>query len=538
MQKKWPEILLILEKTLTPAQFSVWIKHLAPCGDGNCLVLFAKNSFLADFIRSNLYARIDEAVKAVLGLSCALRIEAAPAQDAPLLAGLSADDAANKLRSPGATPAAGKPRDIATAARQEAAAALEGSGIILPDQAARIDAGCAPPSFGGKPGSLADIASEGRRAAEVSFKLSPRPLPNIQHLALPIQAPERNSFNSGRSWRFSFEDFVVGPSNELAFVASQGICGNALSADVLFLSSSPGLGKTHLMQAVGKRLGEDCNRSRPRVEYLTAEEFASRFYLSIKSNDTENFKMRYRNLDMLLLEDVHFFQGKEKMQEELLATMNALTDKGGKVIFSSSFAPRDLVNMVDQLQSRLCAGFASSISFPDLETRRRILRNKAGKHRISLPGEVEEILATHIKSDVRQIESCLQNLILKATLLNSAITLQMAWDAVSSFAGEKPILDLDGIIRQVCQGFGISTEQLFSKSRKQEYVSARNTAYFLARKHTDLSLEAIGNHFNRRHSTVIKGITNLEREINRQTPLGRQISGTLGMIEKNGNILR
>ena len=141
----------------------------------------------------------------------------------------------------------------------------------------------------------------------------------------------------------------------------------------------------------------------------------------------------------------------------------------------------------------------------------------------------------HIQADVRQIESCLQNLILKARLLNSGIALQMAWEVIANYAVRFPVLNMEAIIGHVCRGFGLTREQLVSPSRKQEYVTARNTAFYLARKHTDLSLAAIGQTFNRKHSTVIKGITTLEREMSGESPLGRQISNAIVMIERNGN---
>lgn len=337
----------------------------------------------------------------------------------------------------------------------------------------------------------------------------------------------------GRSWRFSFDDFIVGPCNELAYAASRSMCTESHCADVLYLASPPGLGKTHLMQAAGKMLTELCTRRAPKVEYLTAEEFASRFWLAIKGSDTDRFKARYREADLLLLEDVHFLQGKETMQAELLATLKALADKGSKVIFTSSFSLRDLQKMDDQLLSRFSAGLFSHIDRPDEETRRRILRSKASLHQVLLPEDVEEALARHINADVRQIESCLRNLILKAQIYNRAITMQMAWEVIGNYVSHTPSLSLHTIIDQVCKSFGLTREQLFSNRRKQDLVYARNTAFYLARKHTDLSLEAIGQHFNRRHSTVIKGITSLEREISRQSPLGRQIAGTVALIERN-----
>lgn len=365
----------------------------------------------------------------------------------------------------------------------------------------------------------------------VSSKPSPRPLSAVQ-MALPFSQQQESSARVNHNWRYSFEDFVVGPSNELAFAASRCMTASAAAPDILYLHSSPGLGKTHLIQAVGKSLCTSSNRP-AQVEYLTAEEFTSRFFFSLKTQATEQFKARYRDVDLLLLEDVHFLQGKNAMQAELLGTIKALSERGAKVVFTSSFAANELRDMDNQLQSRLCSGLLSPIDKPDEETRRRILRSKAKAFQVVLPEDVEDVLAQHIRTDVRQIESCLKNLVLKAQVFNSEISMEMALNIIRNYADTTPILDMDAIIHHVCQGFNLTREQLSSNSRRQELVAARNTAFYLARKHTDLSLQAIGRYFNRRHSTVLKGITNLERAMGHQTPAGRQSAQIVAMVERN-----
>ncbi len=492
MQTIWAEIQSILEERLAPGQCRVWIDPLQPAWKDESLVLHAPSEFAADFVRSRLLPEIAGAASAVVGMDCSVSVLAVSSSNV-----IASDFSMSSQDSASCSPSRPVPAE-------------SGPDLTL----ARSSSVDVP---GGRP--------------------SPRPLSSVQ-LSLPFQAPRAKEeyVRPEQNWRYAFEDFVVGPSNEFAHAASRSMCGEIAGADVLFLSSAPGLGKTHLMQAVGRTLCEKCNRRAPKVEYLTAEEFANRFWLSLKSRDTEQFKARYRDLDLLLLEDVHFLQGKENMQAELLSTLKALGNRGGKVVFTSSFSPRDLRDLDEQLQSRLCAGLVSSIERPDAETRKRIFRSKASMHQVSLPEDVEDVLVRYIHADVRQIESCLQNLVFKARLFNSGITMQMAWEIIGNYAAHAPVLDMDSIIAQVCRGFGVTAEQLLSQRRKQEYVSARNTAFFLARKHTDLSLEAIGRYFNRRHSTVLKGITNLEREISRQTPLGRQISNAVNMIERNGNI--
>lgn len=502
MQTKWAQIQTILENRLAPGQFKVWIAPLVPLWEEDALSLYAPSDFVADFVQSRFMSLIGEAARQVLRRDCRISVRCRPELFC-------------------------EPAEASSPQREADAASS------CPPEEGRAADSCAAPDKDDKEHIASTLVTS---SAQGRVLPSPRPLPVVQ-LALPVQAPQgKVAAGHEFSWRFSFDDFVVGPCNQLAHAAALTMCSGRLGTDILFLSSAPGLGKTHLMQAVGRALCESCNRSRVRAEYLTAEEFASRFYLSLKAQDTDRFKARYRDVDLLLLEDVHFLQGKEKMQAELLATIKSLQERGSKIVFTSSFGPRDLRQMDEQLQSRLSAGLLSFIERPDEETRRLILRRKASLHQVLLPEEVEDVLAKHIQTDVRQIESCLQNLILKAKLLNCGITMQMAWEVIANYASLSPVLDIEAIIAQVCRGFGLSREQLVSASRKQEYVTARNTAFFLARKHTDLSLAAIGQQFNRKHSTVLKGITSLEREISFSSPLGKQIANTIAMIERNGNI--
>ena len=350
-----------------------------------------------------------------------------------------------------------------------------------------------------------------------------------EQLALPIQT----SVTRTTIFRYSFDDFVVGPCNELAFVASTSFCSRSISSDQLFLCSGPGLGKTHLVQAVGRELVRECNRSRVRIAYLTAEEFACHLIMAIKSKQIEQFKARFRdNIDILLLEDIHFFQGKEKMQNEFLSTIKSLQNQGKKVVFSSTFLPRELDGLDSHLISRLCQGFLAVIEKPDFETRVKIVHTKARNFQVTIPTEVGELLAEKIQNDVRQLESCLQNLIFKARLLKEKITLDLAWQVLKNYGLEEQSLDLQRIMQFVAAAFDLPVEALCSKSRKKQCVLARNTAFYLARKYTDHSLKEIGQKFNRRHSTVLKGIARVEREINKQTPLGRQLAKVIERIER------
>lgn len=460
METIWSQTKQLLEKTLSPGLFNLWIKPLAARARDGALELVAPNAFVAAWVRERLSDSIAEAAAVVMGARPQVFVVEATQAAAPVAA------------SAAQTPAApGRPR------RQP-----------------------------------------GQRLA------GPRPV--AAPLTLPV-APSAPPALVDR-FRFSYDEFVVGPSNEMAYAASKGICDMSLSAEQLFISSAPGLGKTHLIQAMGRRILGGVPGRQPRVAYLSAEEFANRLVMAIKTKQVEQFKAAFReNVDVLLLEDVHFFRDKPRIQDELLNTLKALNARGCRLVFTSSFLPKELSGLDSQLLSRINSGFLAVIDKPDMDMRRRILARKAAVHQVLLPEEVSTLLADKLPSDVRQLESCLQNLVLKAKLLNCRISVDLAWDVLRHYDVAQAPVSMDDIVSYVCDVYRLSPDQLKSKSRKRQYVLARNTAFLLARQHTDLSLADIGVQFNRRHSTVVKGITALERHLSLKTPLGRELERTI-----------
>lgn len=342
--------------------------------------------------------------------------------------------------------------------------------------------------------------------------------------ALPTQTVQ--------SWRHQFDDFVVGPCNNLAYAASRGFCQELPGSDQLFLCSAPGLGKTHLTQAIGDEIARQSNRQHLRICYLSGEEFASQLVTAIRARAVDQFKERFRSgVDLLMLEDVHFFQGKEKMQDELLNILKSLQNQGRRVVMTSTFLPRELSDIDPGLVSRFAQGFLAVMDKPDSTTRLNIVQSKARAAQVHMPNDVAALLADRIRSDVRQLESCLKNVILKARLLNTDISMDLAWEILQNYNLDSPSIDLERIISFVCQAYGFSQDELRSKSRKRDRVIARNTAFYLARKHTDLSLTDIGRRFNRKHSTVIKGIAAVEQEVSRKSALGNQLSRTINQLQ-------
>ncbi len=364
---------------------------------------------------------------------------------------------------------------------------------------------------------------------------SPALLMSERQLELPLSLPRiRVASNGPRiNWKYSFDDFVVGPCNQIAHAAASNIISSQASVDMVLLCAGAGLGKTHLTQAVGKALCAEADTRNLRLEYLTAEEFTSQFVHAVKFNALEEFKEKFRNLDMLLLEDIHCLRGKDKTQEELLYTIKNLQARGGRVVLTSSFAPSDMNGVDSQLLSQFRSGFVATMERPDKDMRLQILQEKARRQCAVLPSRVADLLAERVSGDVRILESCLNNLLLQSQFSGRSISEEMAIDVIRNVARENPEIDLDDVVSLVCKSFSLSPKQLASKSRRQNIVVARNTVFFLLRKHTDLTFAQIGERFNRRHSTVIKGITSLESEMNKHSSLGNLIENTVKLIERS-----
>jgi len=356
---------------------------------------------------------------------------------------------------------------------------------------------------------------------------------NHEELPLLYEASKQPFGFSRRpnNWRYSFEDYVVGQSNNLAVAAAHDVSNKSSYIETLFLSASSGLGKTHLVEALGNAL---CTKYKQcKVKCLTADEFTSGFIMALRSRGMDEFKASFRDINVLILEDIHLLQGRQKTQDEVLAIIKSMQAKGNRVVLTSSFSPKDLKNVDSQLVSHFCSGLLAHISKPTIEMRRDILNSKAKIHQVILPEVVADFLAEHVYDDVRQLESCIKNLIFKAKCLNRQISLELAAEIVAQYTQTQSIVDVATIVRLVCESYGLSLDQLTSRSRRHECVVARNTIYYLARKHTQLSLQDIGQKFNRRHSTVIKGISTLEREIKRESTIGRIVKNNLDLIERN-----
>ncbi|MBU2519455.1 MAG: chromosomal replication initiator protein DnaA [Proteobacteria bacterium] len=350
---------------------------------------------------------------------------------------------------------------------------------------------------------------------------TPDPSPGPRQLELPrmggMQAPRLNQ-------RYVFDNFVAGGGNEFAFAAAKALAGGGgLFSNSLFFISGTGLGKSHLTQAVGHQvLGY---RPEARVAYLTAEDFTNQMIAAIRGKRADQFKDRFRiGCDLLLLEEVQFLAGKEKTQDELVYTLDALADAGKRVVFTGRMAPSQLQGLSPALSSRLADSVTVGIEPPNFETRVRILARQAAQEGLAAPREVLEFLAQEIPDDVRRLRSALVGLMARSSLSGRNLDLGLAAEVLGQLSARLRRVSPQQIRDLVASVYGLDLKLLTGKSRKKAVVRPRNLAMCLCRRHTDASFAAIGQVFNREHATVMYGVDQIERKLQSEPKLAAELS--------------
>lgn len=315
--------------------------------------------------------------------------------------------------------------------------------------------------------------------------------------------------------RNTFNSFIKGESNQLARAAATAVANNpgGTSFNPLVLYGGTGLGKTHLMQAVGNYALETGKAK--RVIYVSSEKFTNEFIDAIRNDATTEFSNLYRSMDILIVDDIQFFTGKEKTQDSFFHTFNSLHQLGKQIILSSDRPPKELQGLDERLISRFQWGLTADIQPPDLETRSAILRNKCERDDVFIPEIVLDFIAANVTSNVRELEGCYTKLLFNASLLGKDIDLDMAREVLSSVVTEvRSPLTVEEIQRIVSEYFDIPNDLLRAKTRKQEIVIARQVAMYLAKELTNCSLKTIGLNFGGRdHSTVIHAYQTVEEQI-------------------------
>lgn len=326
---------------------------------------------------------------------------------------------------------------------------------------------------------------------------------------------EQGPFQSYLNPRYTFDNFIKGESNQLARAAASAVANNpgGTSFNPLVLYGGTGLGKTHLVQAIGN--SALTHGKAKRVMYVSSEKFTVEFVDAIQTDRISDFSGFYRSMDILIVDDVQFFSGKEKTQDNFFHTFNELHQIGKQIVLTSDRPPKELKGLDDRLLSRFQWGLTADIQPPDLETRIAILRKKSEDDGITLAQDVVEVIAANVTTNIRELEGCLISLLAKASLEGRDISVDLAREVLRVVVGDiKSPVTIEAIQRTVCEYFNIPEDLVRAKTRKQEIVNARQMAMYLAKELTNSSLKTIGLHFGGRdHSTVIHAYQSVEDQM-------------------------
>lgn len=363
------------------------------------------------------------------------------------------------------------------------------------------------------------LEEEFRRLSDrsVSVKLSVRPSPRPEKGQGKASDPARRPQQRERTTlipRYTFDNFVVGASNQFAHAACEAVADvPADRYNPLFVYGGVGLGKTHLVNAVGHRL---IHRNPTRkVIYTAFESFMNQLIVSLRENRMNEFKNHFRNVDVLIVDDIQFIAGKERTQEEFFHTFNSLYENHKQIIVTSDRFPKEIPDLEDRLRNRFEWGLTADIQPPDVETRLAILCNKAEAEAIGLPQDVANFLATHIWSNIRELEGALTRLGAFASLNNADITIPLAKEVLRhTLRDNEKQVTVRNIQQAVMDNFDVKLSDLKSKRRTKNLALARQVAMYLCRKFTSTSFPAIGAEFGGRdHSTVIHASRTVEKKI-------------------------
>jgi chromosomal replication initiator protein len=332
--------------------------------------------------------------------------------------------------------------------------------------------------------------------------------------------------------RYTFATFVVGSNNRLAHAAALSVAERpGHSYNPLFVYGGSGLGKTHLMHAIGHAV--IARHPKKRVAYATSEKFTNEFINSIRAQKGEDFRERYRRIDVLLVDDIQFIAGKEGTQEEFFHTFNAIHEEGKQIVISSDRPPKAITQLEDRLRSRFEWGLIADISTPDLETRIAILRAKAEAQNVTVPPPVIDFLAQRIVSNIRELEGALTRIVAYAALQASPVTTQLAQEVLQNilYNPQRKTLSPERIADTVARYYGVPIEQLKGRARDKQVVLPRQIAMYLMREETEAPLLRIGEVLGGRdHSTVLHGCEKIEREMAENDEFRRDVGALREML--------
>jgi chromosomal replication initiator protein len=481
----WTRCAAPLREELSDTTWNMWLSGIEPVSfDGATLVLGVPNTLTRERVEGRFLPLITETVSAAAGRPVEVRLRVVE----PLPASQSA--------------AAGA-YDVATS-RLDASAELQAAGTTVPWVSA-------PP--GGR--------TTGRLAPELAV----------------APAPERSRDGAAVSLdpRYTFESFVAASSNRLAHAAAQAVAETpGRSYNPLFIYGDSGLGKTHLLHAIGNYVQE--NFLSRTVLYVTTETFMNDFVDSLRMSTTIAFKRRYRECDVLLIDDVQFMENKEGLQEEFFHTYNDLHGAGKQIVLTSDRPPKSIETLEDRLRSRFMSGLITEVDPPDLETRLAILRKKAEDDHDDIPDDVLDFIATHVKNNIRELEGALIRVTAFASLSREPISLELAERVLADIveSGEPRRITPQMILEATAGSYGFTIDALCGPSRTRPLVTARQVAMYLVRNLTDYSYPAIARVFGGRdHTTVIHAVDKITTQMKERRQIYQQVTDLIVHI-RNG----
>jgi chromosomal replication initiator protein len=371
---------------------------------------------------------------------------------------------------------------------------------------------------------LSDLSDD---RIQVHFVIEPETM--LDDNSIPAPPPRDDLPTALFNPRYRFSTFVVGNSNQLAYAASLSIAENPSgSFNPLFIYGGAGLGKTHLIQAIGQGIKNKAPGT--KVVYMSADSFVTELISSIRYDKMQAFRDRYRSVDALLLDDIQFLAGKERTQEEFFHTFNALYESQKQIVFTSDAPPKEIPTLEERLRSRFEWGLIADIQPPDLETKVAILRKKAEEKKINLPHDVALFIAERVRSNIRELEGHLNRVAAFASLTGHSINIDLAKEALKDLLSKdnKPITPND-ILKVVSAHYGIKVTDLKSKSNARPIAYPRQVAMYMCKELTDLSYPEIGKLFNNKHhSTVMYSVEKIDQLIQDD----QQVARTVEMLTK------
>jgi chromosomal replication initiator protein len=549
-----------LRQEMTRTQFDTWLRGtwLADERDG-VTVLCVRTTFAKEHLETRFRERIETAIASVTGRSCTLLLEVVAGEQESTGESLSIDgrrDAFSSTRRQARISNSGGPTLFDSSPDVEARAVVVGAikphpftsrvdstlstnaGNSVPSSAGDMPAGAG--SFGDQEklpeedeidssqatGSDRDAMVETRGAADraasfAGYRRTPVEVPAIAADHQPLNSSEIAAPRLNQ--RYTFSTFIVGSGNQLAHAASQAVADTPGKAyNPLFLYGGVGLGKTHLLHAIG----HTAVARNLVVLYVSSETFTNEIVNAIRYRTTEEFRAKYRSVDVLLVDDIQFIAGKDSTEEEFFHTFNSLYESSKQIVMCSDRPPKAIVSLEERLRSRFEWGLIADIQPPDLETRVAILRAKSDSLGRRVPDEVIDYLASRVQSNIRDLEGSFNRLLAMNQLQGLPLTLETAKAALNNLAsdGQQKRVSLDEILETVAEYYRIPREDLCGKQRDKHIVVPRQVAMFLMRQETQASLLDIGNALGGRdHSTVLHGCDKIAREVNDNTALRKEI---------------